>query len=142
MLCIQSRWSVTVLYIQFLLEYLSKWEVSVHFMPVNTIRSMLVAPKDKLTKEEKCGAVYYISCSNCSETCVGDSGRALKLRFPEHKWDSSPLVHHMWTPYMELNKVDGVQILDQAVNWHRWGIKEAIHIRMIGSKINKDNGHY
>ncbi len=41
---------------------------------------------------------------------------------------------------MDLNNVDGIQILDQEVNWHRRGITEAIHIRIMGSKINKEKG--
>ncbi len=38
--------------------------------------------------------------------------------------------------HMDLNNVDGIQTFDQEVNWHRRGIKEAIHISIIGSKIN------
>ncbi len=43
---------------------------------------------------------------------------------------------------MDLNNVDGIQILDQEVNWHRGGIKEAIHIRIMRSKINWDKGRH
>ena len=35
--------------------------------PVNTIRSLLVNPKDKSKKETQCGVVYSIKCSECGQ---------------------------------------------------------------------------
>ncbi len=93
---------------------------------------MLVAPKDELTKEEKCGAVYHLSCSDYPDTYVGETWRGLKWRIPEYKWDGSPVADHMKSSghHVDLHNVDGIQILDQEENWHRRGIKESIHIRI------------
>ena len=56
--------------------------ISVCFKPTSSIRSMLVAPKDKPKKEEIVGPIYKISCeggeNGCSETYVGETERSLK----------------------------------------------------------------
>ncbi len=81
---------------------------------------MLVAPKEKLTKEENRWSVYHISFPN---TYIGETGRALKWRILEHKWDSSPVADLMKSSghHVDLNNVDGIQILDQhpSVGWER-----------------------
>ncbi len=74
-----------------------------------------------------------------NHTCTHTRGNrgALKRRIPEHKRDSSPVADHMKSSghHVYLNNVDGIQILDQEVNWQRRGIKEVIHIRIMGRSI-------
>ena len=53
--------------------------VNAYVQPQNTLRSLLVAPKDKADKLEKCGAVYQVSCKVCPSTYVGESARPLRL---------------------------------------------------------------
>ncbi|XP_033757687.1 uncharacterized protein LOC117340038 [Pecten maximus] len=59
-----------------------KLDVMVHTKPVNTIRSMLVAPKDKTNTLEKSGAIYHIQCADCPATYVGEIKRELSGRGP------------------------------------------------------------
>ncbi|KAI8518797.1 hypothetical protein Bbelb_020540 [Branchiostoma belcheri] len=59
------------------------------------VRQLLVAPKDKTPKEDKCGVIYHISCQGntnrgpCRETYIGETKRSLKTRFLEHRRPSS-----------------------------------------------------
>ena len=55
--------------------------VSTYHKPFNTLRSLLVKPKDKPVKEKKCGTIYSVSCENCQKEYVGESGRTLGIRF-------------------------------------------------------------
>ncbi|XP_066275413.1 uncharacterized protein [Branchiostoma lanceolatum] len=41
--------------------------ISTSFKPTNTLRQLLVAPKDKTPREEKCGVVYHIPCNLCEK---------------------------------------------------------------------------
>ncbi|CAH1253587.1 CAD [Branchiostoma lanceolatum] len=45
--------------------------ISTSFKPTNTLRQLLVAPKDKTPREEKCGVVYHIPCQGTTRqgTC-------------------------------------------------------------------------
>ena len=69
--------------------------VAVHSRPYNTIRSMLVAPKDKPDKLDKAGAVYHIECAGCNATYIGETERALRKRLKEHHRESSPVGAHI-----------------------------------------------
>ena len=67
--------------------------VQVHAKPINTIRSMLVFPKDKPKKCDRSCVIYGPHCSNCPPQYVSETERPLKHRITEHRKDSSPLGH-------------------------------------------------
>ena len=70
--------------------------VAVHLRPYNSIRSQLVHPKDKLLKNEVCGAVYKIQCADCPASYVGETERELKYRLSEHqRTTSSHVTQHL-----------------------------------------------
>ena len=51
----------------------------------NTLRSMVVHPKDKTHKEHQCGTIYNIMCDiDSSHTYIGETKRTLGQRFKEH----------------------------------------------------------
>ena len=141
----RTKGSVTIPYVKGVSESLRrvyrKRGVAVHFKPFNSIRSLLVKPKDKIGKGDKVGVVYQIKCHDCDNTYVGESGRALKTRIVEHKRPNSTVATHAKDCNHSID-YDGVQILDQDTNWHRRGIKESIHIRIHGSEINRDQGRH
>ncbi|XP_072025159.1 uncharacterized protein [Amphiura filiformis] len=58
----------------------SKRGVSVHFKTINTLRSALVAPMDKVPLGKCCGTVYQINCNDCDSAYVGESARPLNTR--------------------------------------------------------------
>ena len=55
------------------------------FQPINTLRHLIVHPKDPIPKEDKAGVVYQIPCSDCPQTYIGPTGRTLGQRLKEHK---------------------------------------------------------
>ena len=60
-----------------------------YFKPTNTLRQLLVKPKDPVSKENVVGPVYKIKCEECEVTYVGEMERSLKSRFNEHWRPSS-----------------------------------------------------
>jgi hypothetical protein len=76
-----------------------KTGLSVGFRPPTTLRSILV--KKKPRQIEGHGSVYRISCSMCSWSYVGETGRTIKQRVSEHRravrnWStSSEIANHV-----------------------------------------------
>ena len=110
--------------------------------PTNTIRSMLVSPKDKPKKCDRSCVVYGIKCSDCSSQYVGETERPLRKRLAEHKREPSPVGTHLKS---EGHKFDesNVKILDTDSRWLQRGIKEAYYIAAMDPDLNQDKGrHY
>ena len=55
--------------------------VSIYHVPINTIRFILVHPKDKTPDDNKCGVVYKFSCPQCTDTYVGETSRSVGTKF-------------------------------------------------------------
>ena len=53
--------------------------------PQQTIRQLLVRPKDRDKPEDKTGVVYRIDCEECEASYIGQTGRQLKERIKEHR---------------------------------------------------------
>ncbi|KAI8513646.1 hypothetical protein Bbelb_079700 [Branchiostoma belcheri] len=117
---------------------------------------LLVAPKDKTPKEDKCGVIYHIlSCQGntnrgpCQETYIGETERSLKTRFLEHRRPSSVASEvsqhiHIESPGHTVD-LEGVRILDTEQDYFKGGIKEAIYrmyIRALQPSLNRDGGQY
>ena len=87
---------MVVPYIQGLGEKLkstcNKKDIHVHFKGVITINDLLMAPKDKDTKLQKCGLIYQYECPtiNCPVEYIGETGRAFGDRLKEHCRAPSP----------------------------------------------------
>ena len=77
---------------------MSGYGCSAYFKPVNTLRQLLVAPKDPAKKEDVCDVVYQINCGGsgsegCSSSYVGETSKTLKTRFDQHRRPSSTSSH-------------------------------------------------
>ena len=62
---------------------LSPLGIRTTFRPINTLRQLLVHPKDHVPQQERPGVVYRIPCTNCSRTYIGQTGRPQRLK--EHR---------------------------------------------------------
>ena len=77
---------IVVKYIQELVEKFkrtcNKKGLQVHFRGSNTIKTLLLEPKDKDTKLQKSGVIYKYKCPhiNCPEEYIGETGRAFGER--------------------------------------------------------------
>ena len=142
----QVKGSTTVPYVagvgESLCRILRSYGIITHMKPQNTIRSMLVSPKDKTDKLDKAGVIYGLGCCDCPSSYVGESARILKTRLDEHRdRPTSPVYEHANTKQHVIDW-EGVLILDKEVNRFRRGVREAIQIRRTGSDLNRDRGRH
>ena len=116
--------------------------INAYHKPYNTLRSMLVKPKDRTPKGELSGLVYHIKCANCDHHYVGETARNLETRFKEHttrKSTNSTVKEHLEVEGHSCN-IEDVIILEKEDNWYRRRVKEAIHIRRLQPTLNRDSG--
>ena len=130
----------------------NKHKVNVCFKPHQTLKQMLVHPKDKTKKSEVCGAIYHVHCTGsdngnaCQDSYIGETERTLKKRFLEHRRPSSSTSEvsnhiHIDSPGHSVS-LDRVEVLDREASWFERGVKEAIHIRTRRPTLNKDGGRH
>ena len=140
------RGHVTIPYVRGVTEAVSRkirqTGVSVHSKPCNTIRSKLVAPKDKTDKLDQSGVIYKIDCGDCDKgVYIGETERSLKKRITEHKRESSPVATHMATNNHRFSP-NNITVLDRENRWFQRGVKEAIYIAASKPTLNRDRGRH
>jgi hypothetical protein len=123
----------------------------------NSLRSQLVHLKDRIPHTHKSSVVYHAPCagqpnSPCSARYVGETERAMNVRFKEHyNWmkllDSdeytSPIVKHARTSGHHF-RPDDITYLAKEGNKIARGIKEAIYTHALDPPLNRGGGlrHY
>ena len=115
--------------------------ITPHIKHQNSLRSLLVAPKDPKDKLDRSGAVYGLKCGDCSASYVGENARPLRARIREHKRPSSPVGEHAINKGHTIDW-DNVSVLDRENDWFRRGVREAIHIKRTNYTLNKDQGRH
>ena len=89
----KKRFLVVIPYVKGLAEEvrrgLSGYGVPLYFKPTNTLRQMLVRPKQQVQKDKMVAPVYRIECNSCQASYVGETERSLKARFMEHRRPST-----------------------------------------------------
>ena len=94
-----------------------------HFRGTNTVKTLLMAPKDKDHKLQNSGIMYNYKCphTNCPEQYIGESGRKLGDKVKEHLRDPSP--------YISIAAPQGTQSVQTVLTIHResqgvtWNVK-------------------
>ena len=145
-----KRYPVVIPYVKGVSEQLRRvlkgYGVKVYFKPTNTLRQILVRPKDKVLKERVTCPVYHIKCEDCEDSYIGETGRSLKARFQEHRRPSSAnseVSKHINSDCPEHHiDMDNAKILEVEPKWFERGVREAIHIRMLKPTLNRDAGRY
>ena len=71
-----------------------KYGIQIHFKGGQTIKDLLMAPKDKDPITNKSGVIYRYKCSKdqCEEEYIGEPARTFAERFKEHQ--KSPIHDH------------------------------------------------
>ena len=64
-----------------------KYNVRTAMKPVNTVKNLLVHPKDKRDLEDTSGVIYRIPCASCNASYIGERSRSVGYRLKEHKKD-------------------------------------------------------
>ena len=74
-----------------------KHHIATAMRPTNTLKSILVHPKDKRDIDESTDIVYDIPCANCDMSYVGETGRCFITRKEEHEKDSKTVTDKQFT---------------------------------------------
>ncbi len=76
---------VTIPYVAGISEKIQRvfQEFNTTFKPLNTLRHMLVHPKDKLDKNKRSGVVYGIKCDQegCTDKYIGETAQPLRKHY-------------------------------------------------------------
>ena len=119
----------------------SEYGVQVYFKGGNTIKNLLMAPKDQDTIQKKSGVIYIHQCDRveCDEEYIGESSRTFGERFKEHFKVPSPIYDHsnITGHNVTMENVSIVGREDQ--NLCRW-IKEPLYVRVNNPSLNKNIG--
>lgn len=97
---------------------------------MNTLRQLLVYPKDPVGTDKVVGPVYKISCEECEAMYIGETECSLKAQFGGHRRPSSTTSKHIHTdsPNHTIS-LDNTKVLSVEPKWFERGVKEAIYIR-------------
>ena len=117
--------------------------VGTYHRPINTIRSILVHPKEKTPDAQKCGLVYQVECLECPLTYIGETGRTLATRMKDHLNLRNPLTavgEHCAHEHHNITK-DSVKVLAREDVWLRRKVREAIEIKIGQPAMNRDQGY-
>ena len=70
--------------------------VAVHFKGEQTLKNILVSPKDEDSMANKNSVIYSYSCGriDCDEEYIGESARTFGERYREHLKAPSPIIVH------------------------------------------------
>ena len=120
-----------------------KYGVQVHFKGGQTIKDLLMAPKDKDPITNKSGVIYRFKCSEdgCEEEYIGESARTFAESFKEHQKSTSPIHDHcnISGHKADINNLSIIGREDQ--NLTR-AIKEALLKRVSDPSLNRNIGKY
>ena len=118
--------------------------IQVCFKGQNTIKSMLMHPKDKINPSLKKDVVYQWSCTNpaCKSSYIGETCRSLGEHVKEHNKEgtNSAIYQHCITKGHPLPKVDQFKVIDQEKSQITREAKEAINIRKWDPELNRNVG--
>ena len=117
--------------------------IQVHFKGTNSLRTLLVTPKDKDPKLHKSGVISHFKCPqiNCPEAYIGESGRALEERIKEHLKDLSPIHQHSSSTGHALSP-ECFNIIHWETQGSSRNIKEAMFIYVNDPSLNRNLGKY
>ena len=117
--------------------------VHVYFKGGNTIKSLLVAPKDQDPILKKSGVIYrYIyDRVDCDEEYIEESSRVFGERFRKHQKAPSPIFDHFNTTSHNIT-IDNFSIVGREDQNLNRAIKEALFIMVNNPSLNRNIGKF
>ena len=115
------------------------------FKPTNTLRQILIHPKDVTPKRNRSNVVYAVQCKEkCLELYTGDTKQPLNRRMAQHRRDKgsgpqSAVFLHLKDKGHSFDDQD-LLILDQEDRWFERGVRETIHVYTENPSLNRDGG--
>ena len=117
--------------------------IQVCFKGVNTLKSILMHPKDKISNNQKKDLVYHWKCKadGCNSSYIGEMSRDLGERVKEHsKSKTLAILKHCKDFHHPLPSISDFNIIDKDPSQITWEAKEAIHIRRLDPSLNRNIG--
>ena len=120
-----------------------KHGIEMFFKGANTIRELLVHPKDKDNIPKKSGVIYRYKCSRVDyeDEYIGESGRTFAEIFREHMKAPSPIHDHFNTTGHEVS-LDNFSIVGREDQSMSRTIREAMLITVNDPSLNRNIGKY
>ena len=121
----------------------NKKGIQVHFKGSNTMKDLLMTPKDKDSKLQKSGVIYQYKCPtiNCPVEYIGETGRVFGDRFKEHLKAPSPIHLHTSSTGHPVGP-DCFNTVHRETQGTTRHIKEAMYIRANDPSLNRILGKY
>ena len=118
--------------------------VQVCFKGQNTIKLMLMHPKDEVDPSLKKDVVYQWSYTkpNCKSSYIRETSRSFCDCVKEHSKEgsNSAIYQHCYTKGYPLPNVDQFKIIDQEKSQIAWEAKGAIYIGKLDPELNRNVG--
>ena len=120
-----------------------KHRVQVHYKGGNTIKSLLMAPKDKDPITKKSGIIYRFKCNKveCDAEYIGESSRTFGERFREYLKAPSPIYDH-YNITGHSTTIDNFSSVGREDQNLIRAIKEAIYKRVNNPSLNRNINKY
>ena len=117
--------------------------IEMHFKGANTIRQLLVHPKDEDNILKKSRVIYRYKCGrvDCKDEYIGESGRTSAERFREDLRSPSPIHDHYKTTGHEVS-LDNFSIVSRDDQSMTRAIREAMLITVNEPSLNRNIGKY
>ena len=121
----------------------SKYGVQVHFKGGNTLKNLLMFPKDKQAITKQSNSIYWFKCgrTECNDEYIGESARTFEDRYKEHLKAPSPIFEHQ-NITGHTTTVENFKIIEREGQNMTRAIKEAIYIRVHNPTLNRNSGKY
>ena len=120
-----------------------KHGIEMYFKGGNTIKELLIHPKDRDNILQKSGVIYRYSCGrvDCEDEYIGESGRTFAERFREYMRAPSPIHDHFNLTGHEIS-LDNFSIVGREDQSMARTIREALLITVNDPSLNRNIGKY
>ena len=120
-----------------------KHGIQTYFKGGNTIKSLLMTPKDKDHITQNSGIIYRFKCNrvDSDDEYIGESSRTFGERYKEHLKTPSPMYDHYNITGHETS-LENFSIVGRGDQNLIRAIKEAIYIRVNNPSLNRNIGKY
>ena len=117
--------------------------VQAHSKGENTMKNLLVFPKDKEAIMKQSNIIYWFKCSKteCNDEYIGESARTFEEWYKEHLKPPSPIFEHQKTTG-HTTTVDNFKIIGREGQNMARTTKGAIYIRGNNPTMNRNIGEY
>ena len=143
----QKRCHIVVPYTKGLCEsykfICSKYGVRAYFKGGNTLKRLLMFPKDKDEIQKQSNIIYWYKCgrAECDDEYIGESVRTFEERYKEHLKAPSSISDHDNTSGCKTS-VDNFKIIGRERHGISRTTKEAIYITVNNPTLNRNVGKY